>query len=404
MKLQIVIPALNEEESIRSIITRTLEARKYIMDNAPVQEVKITVVSDGSTDKTVEYARAFEGQVELIVFEKNRGYGAAIMEGWRRSDCDVLSFLDADGTCEPKFFADLCKKMADENADIVLGCRMHGQSKMPPIRRFGNVIFSTILSAFSLKVVRDTASGMRVVKSSALPKLMPLPIGLHFTPAMSARAILSRDVKILEVDMPYHEREGESKLNPIKDGFRFLNVILQTAFLHRPSRPLGILATVMFVFACVLMIHPVLHYLRETRVEEWMIYRLLVSQLIAGAAILTWCASYLGRKAVDVALSNTPAGDKYHGLMGWFFSSALFWLAPILLWGVGLAIVWGALMSYITEGGITVHWSRFVAMSFFGWVGIILVVTWVLDRCLNLLADRLEYLRNQAPGDALTRK
>jgi len=59
------------------------------------------VVSDGSTDRTVERARAFP-ESNLIVFEKNRGYGAAIKEAWRRSDADLVSFLDADGIGDDK--------------------------------------------------------------------------------------------------------------------------------------------------------------------------------------------------------------------------------------------------------------------------------------------------------------
>jgi glycosyltransferase involved in cell wall biosynthesis len=53
-----------------------------------VTEVDITVVSDGSTDRTVERARQFGERINLIVFPKNRGYGAAIKEAWRQSDAD----------------------------------------------------------------------------------------------------------------------------------------------------------------------------------------------------------------------------------------------------------------------------------------------------------------------------
>jgi glycosyltransferase involved in cell wall biosynthesis len=53
------------------------------------------VVSDGSTDHTVELASRYLDQINLIVFEKNRGYGAAIKEAWRTSDAKLLAFLDA---------------------------------------------------------------------------------------------------------------------------------------------------------------------------------------------------------------------------------------------------------------------------------------------------------------------
>ena len=132
---------------------------------------------------------------------------------------------------------------------------------MPAIRRIGNFLFATLLSVLSSSRVRDTASGMRVVRRSSLRKLYPLPNGLHFTPAMSARAMLSENIRISEVDMPYHERAGESKLRVLRDGVRFLQVILESAFLYRPWRPLGIAAALLFLIAAGLMIMPVIHYI-----------------------------------------------------------------------------------------------------------------------------------------------
>ena len=73
MKLLIVIPALNEEQSIESIIRRSLEARAHITAGSPVTAVDIAVVSDGSTDRTVERARRYADPVKLIVFEQNGG-------------------------------------------------------------------------------------------------------------------------------------------------------------------------------------------------------------------------------------------------------------------------------------------------------------------------------------------
>ena len=77
-------------------------------------------------------------------------------------------------------------------------------------------------------------TGMRVVRRDCLPRLMPLPDGLHFTPAMSARAILARDVVVEEVRMPYNERTGRSKLRPFRHAWPFARVILGAAILYRP--------------------------------------------------------------------------------------------------------------------------------------------------------------------------
>jgi hypothetical protein len=84
---------------------------------------------------------------------------------------------------------------------------------------------------------------MRIVRREAYNRLRPLPNGLHFTPAMSARALLDREAraKLVEIDMPYHERVGDSKLKAGRDGLRFLGVITKTALMYRPVRLASIL-------------------------------------------------------------------------------------------------------------------------------------------------------------------
>lgn len=391
MKLLIVIPALNEEQSIDSIIRRSLEARAHIMERSPVTAVEITVVSDGSTDRTVELARRYTDSVKLIVFEQNRGYGAAIKEAWRQSDAELLGFLDADGTCDPQFFADLCRTLVSERADVVLGCRLNETSKMPLVRQIGNRVFATLLRSLSSSSVRDTASGMRVVRRASVARLLPLPDGLSFTPAMTARAVLGSPVKILEIDMPYHEREGESKLRLGRDTALFLRVILEAAFLYRPSRPLAILGVVAFAVAAAWMARPILYYAEHHRVQEWMIYRFLVSQVLGTIAALFLCASYLTAKMVRIALrAGERSRDRVRAPL---LRSRLLWLVPAACFLVGGALVLASFLELVRTGETYEHWSRFVAMSFFWSVGSIFAVTLVIDYVLDLLAAQLAYDR-----------
>src|SRR5450631_669238 len=300
LKLLIVIPAYNEEASIASIVERSLAARARIVAESPVTEVAVTVVSDGSVDRTSEIANHYADSIQVISFSQNRGYGAAIKAAWNQSDAELLAFLDADGTCDPAFFVDLCCLIEKTQADVVLGCRLTGESRMPLLRRIGNALFALLLSFFSSTRVRDTASGMRVVRRSSLPRLLPLPDGMHFTPAMSARAILSPDLRIFEAEMPYHERVGESKLHVIRDGLRFLRVIVEAAFLYRPSRPLGFLGALFVIVALIAILPPSLFYLRTGHVLEWMIYRFIVAELATTSGILLLCASYLARRMVHL--------------------------------------------------------------------------------------------------------
>jgi glycosyltransferase involved in cell wall biosynthesis len=386
MKLLIAIPALNEEASIQQIIERCLQARQEIVDTSLVTQVEITVVSDGSTDRTVELAARFGDRIKLIVFAKNRGYGAAIKEAWAHSNADLLGFLDADGTCEPKFFAQLVKALEEHKADVALGCRLNENSKMPWVRRIGNIMFASMLALLSSSKVRDTASGMRVVRRACLPELLPLPDGLHFTPAMSARAMFSDTLRIVEIDMTYLEREGESKLRPGKDGLRFVKAILDAALLYRPARPLAILGLIWLAVAVVLMLTPTAHYVKYRSVEEWMIYRFVVSHLAGTLAALLLCASYLTGRMVAIALTRGR-----WNLLDWFFASWLVWAVPPILLIVGGLLVLPSFLELVRTGATYEHWSRFIAMSFCWVVASIVAVTGVIDYVLGLLGTQLAY-------------
>ena len=71
MKLSVVIPALNEEASIASIIERTLAAESYIIANSAVTALEIIVVSDGSTDQTVTIATTYIPKIKLKSCKEN---------------------------------------------------------------------------------------------------------------------------------------------------------------------------------------------------------------------------------------------------------------------------------------------------------------------------------------------
>jgi glycosyltransferase involved in cell wall biosynthesis len=398
MKLCIVIPALNEEDSIEKIIVRSLEAKEHIINNSEVTEVSVTVVSDGSTDRTVEIAQRYTDKIHLIIFPENRGYGAAIKQGWLESDADLLSFLDADGTCNPKFFADLCNLISKEKSDVALGCRLNENSKMPLTRRLGNRLFSILLTYLASEKVKDTASGMRVVRRNVLPELMPLPDGLHFTPAMSARALLSASVVMREKDMPYEERDGESKLHIWKDGVRFLRVILETAILYRPNRLLGLAATLFLLLGIVLVALPVVHYAQHQVLEDWMIYRLIVSSLLGIIAVLFYSAAYITEKTVALTVSKPVIDREGSSFTSKLFSSRLIWVVPVLGTLLGLLLIGDSLYDRLYIGETYEHWSRYVAMSFFISVSFIVLATKSIAHVLKLISARMDYIQSDEYG------
>jgi glycosyltransferase involved in cell wall biosynthesis len=392
MKLGIVIPALNEEDSIEKIILLTHKAKDYIIQNSPVTDVDIVVVSDGSTDQTVPLAQKHLDKIKLVIFEKNRGYGAAIKRGWEETDAELLAFLDADGTCNPEFFAPLCTELEKGDRDILLGCRLNKDSQMPLIRRVGNTMFAVLLSLVSNSRVRDTASGMRVIRRSSLPEIMPLPDGLHFTPAMSARAILHPELKIHEIDMPYRERDGESKLKVWKDGIRFLKVILEMTFLYQPQRVFFLAGAGLSLIALILMLLPIGFYFQNKMLEEWMIYRFMVAQLGGMLAALFFLASFVSERIVGIALGGGK--QKLSVLSSRFFTSGFGLVCGFALMISGFFLVQQSVVDRLTLGSTYEHWSRYMVMSFQFFLSAIIFIARGLNFILNLIGERVDYINN----------
>ena len=359
MKLTIVIPALNEEDAIGSTIERTLEAREHIVANSPVDAVEIIVVSDGSTDRTAEIARGYK-RVKLIEFERNRGYGAAIKEGFKQGSGELVSFLDADGTCDPCFFATLCTAIVDEDAAVAIGSRLGPESDMPPVRRLGNRIYALILSVLSNRVVTDTASGMRVIRRDALENLYPLPDGLHFTPAMSARVLCDEHLNIVERPMRYAERIGESKLHVLRDGVRFLRTIFEMTLMWHPAKLFLLSAALCLVVMTLLATHPVETRFRVGHLQEDMIYRLLFCSLLGCVGVMLLSAGvicdHLRRLWSDRAKPRSfleTLLDRAYSFGG--VGLTLIPAIPMLAWLVGPG-VW----TRVFDGYVAIHWSRVV--------------------------------------------
>jgi glycosyltransferase involved in cell wall biosynthesis len=305
VKLSIIIPAYNEEDAIEAILTQCLAARQPLKAAAGLSDVEVIAVDDGSRDRTRELASKFK-EAKLLVHPRNRGYGAALMTGFEGATGDYLSFLDADGTCDPLAFADLFKALKAGDADMAVGNRIHAASKMPRIRELGNRFYACVISRLTGACVNDSASGMRLFKRAMLPKLKPLPTGLHFTPAMTARAACM-GAKIVETPIPYADRQGQSKLNVVADGLRFLSVILGIIFAYFPLRFFGPLGLFFLVTALAYGLGPVSYYLRHRELLlPDMTYRLLTVTTLSICGLLSAAFGLLAQRLSDIALGRDP--------------------------------------------------------------------------------------------------
>ena len=224
--ISVVIPCLNEEQSIREVVAA---ARQGIAKMGIPGEV--IVVDNGSTDRSVAYAGESGA---TVIGESHRGYGAALRRGFSAARFSVLVMGDADLTYDFTCMDALVAPVLAGEADLVIGNRMRNilPGSMPPLHRYvGNPALSLILRVmFRNNVVKDPQCGMRAISKTAYDGLRCVTTGMEFASEMIVRAIRGR-LRIAERDIVYHARAGVSKLNSFKDGWRHLRFMM----LHSPS-------------------------------------------------------------------------------------------------------------------------------------------------------------------------
>jgi hypothetical protein len=398
--LSIVIPALNEEAAIGATVERCLAARAQIVAESPVSDVEVIVVSDGSSDRTEAIARSHDA-VTVLAFDRNRGYGAAIKSGFAAARGDWVGFLDADGTCEPAFFATLCRALDAQRADIALGSRMGPGSAMPLVRTIGNTVFALILGVLSRQRIGDTASGMRVLRKSALPDLEPLPDGLHYTPAMTARVLLEGKLVLVEAPMPYAERVGDSKLSVARDGVRFLVSIVRAAAIYRPARPLLLFAALFGLGALLLGSGPSLHWLRHGSLEEWMIYRVLAALLLGMGAVLFASSAVVADQIASIAHGRPAERSGVTGLLARLFGRRMALAAAALLLVAAFAVSAPGIVEYVTTAHVHMHWSRVMLSSLLTILALTIATTLFLTETIDLIRAQRSSQETLRPPDRI---
>lgn len=227
--LSLLFPCYNEQESIETVLNPTID----LIKNSKHIKVEAIVVDDGSSDETPTRLENFKEHIRIVKHQENLGYGAAIKTGLFYSTGDAISFLDFDGTCSPHEALDMLETLVQTEADMVMGIRLHQNSKMPLTRVIGNQLYLGMLKSlyFNHKALpKDTCTGFRVLKRSAAENLFSdLPNDLSFSPALTSKA-LKNNYKLEDHQISYKERLGQSKISLIKDGLKFSKALISERF------------------------------------------------------------------------------------------------------------------------------------------------------------------------------
>jgi glycosyltransferase involved in cell wall biosynthesis len=222
--LSLILPARNEGEGLRRLLPELV---------AMLPEAEIIVVNDGSDDDTLAVCAEFP--VRVVSHPYPKGNGAAIKSGARATNGEVLVFMDADGQHKPEDILALLKKFAD-GYDMVVGARQSG-SHAGAHRAVANDLFSRFATWMIQQPVEDLTSGFRVVKANKFRKfLYLLPNGFSYPTTITMsffRAGFS--VAYLPINTP-RRATGKSHIRPLRDGIRFLLIIIKIGTLYSPQK------------------------------------------------------------------------------------------------------------------------------------------------------------------------
>ena len=247
VQVSVVMPCLNERDTIGPCVTRALEALAAL--GLPGE---VIVSDNGSTDGSVEIAARLGARV---VHQAVRGYGAAYMKGIAAARGEYIVMGDSDSTYD---FMDLPRLIAPLQAgsDVVMGSRFMGQilpGAMPWANRYiGNPVLTGMLNVLFGTRISDAHSGLRAFTRAAYDRMQLRTTGMEFASEMVIKASLAR-LKVTEVPITYHPRGGVSKLSPLGDGWRHVRFMLlfsPAALFLLPgfiAMVLGLLVTIVLV-------------------------------------------------------------------------------------------------------------------------------------------------------------
>ena len=236
MRATLVIPTLNESESIAHVLRtfrRAAEAANASIFRSTPVDWEVVVVDGASTDGTAAIAAA-EGA--RVIVERRAGYGRAYKTGFAAAQGDVIATADGDATYPVETIPGLVRRLVDERLDFVTGNRMAfvDRRAMTTEHRIGNRVLNLFLRTAFHRFLKempggpleDSQSGFWVFRREILDRVHIGQDGMAFSEELKIEAIL-RGLRVVEVPIRYGERWGRPKLSSWRDGYRNLVFLAQ---------------------------------------------------------------------------------------------------------------------------------------------------------------------------------
>ena len=227
MKLSVLMPAYNEENTIRQIVQR-------------VQDVglayEIVIVDDGSQDGTREILKELEKMpdVRVILHDKNQGKGAAVVTAMKAAKGDVMIVQDADLEYDPRDYPTLLKPIEEGIADVVFGSRFLGGPRRPLFfwNMVANKILTLVTNILYNNILTDMETGYKVFRREVVEGMTIKAKRFDFEPEFTSK-LLKKKVRIYEVPISFNPRlYSEGKKITAWDGVVALWTLIKYRFVN----------------------------------------------------------------------------------------------------------------------------------------------------------------------------
>ncbi len=227
ISISAVIPAYNEEHAVAGVVE---ELKNLLTANGFIFE--IIVVDDGSDDSTT--ATAQSAGAKVLCHPINRGYGRALLSGIEKARYEWILMIDADGSYPVKEMEKLLPFAPD--FDMIVGARQGTSFWGSWIKAVMRFIYLSIARFVAGEPIPDANSGLRLLRKSALQTSMPiLCYGYSFTTTMTLSFLKSgKFVKFIPIE--FTERIGKSKIKPVRDILRTLQIMTQVMIYYNPLK------------------------------------------------------------------------------------------------------------------------------------------------------------------------
>ncbi len=218
MSISVVMPTLNEEESISKIINKI----RFEFKKSRINDFNIFIVDGGSSDNTIKIAK----NKKIKIINSERGYGIQYQNAFKKIKSDYIITMDCDNTYSIKDGLKLLSILKSKKLDFISGDRISNIDKiknkdikktiMPQHLLIANKYLNFWINLiFNIKL-KDSQSGMWVFRRNALRKINLKSYGMPLSEEIKIEAF--RKTNFLEIPISYNERIGKKKLRSIIDG------------------------------------------------------------------------------------------------------------------------------------------------------------------------------------------